>query len=151
MAAPYTVTWDTTLVTNGSRQLTATARDAAGNTTTSTVVTVTVDNADVTAPTVVITAPSNGATVSSSVSVTATATDNIGVVGVQFTLDGQPLGAEQTAAPYTVSYENGSEGVKVNQRTNGGKWNLLGAYRFDRTAPSSERCTLSRVSARVRM
>jgi chitodextrinase len=43
-AAPYNVSWDTTSVANGSVQLTSVARDAAGNTTTSTAVTVTVNN-----------------------------------------------------------------------------------------------------------
>ena len=43
--APYSVSWDTTGVANGSRTLTAVARDAAGNRTTSAPVTVTVSNA----------------------------------------------------------------------------------------------------------
>jgi YVTN family beta-propeller protein len=47
----YSVTWDTTTVDNGQYELTAVARDAAGNTATSAVVTVTVDNADTTPPT----------------------------------------------------------------------------------------------------
>lgn len=41
---PYNVSWNTTSVPNGSVNLTAVARDAAGNTTTSTVVAVTVNN-----------------------------------------------------------------------------------------------------------
>ena len=41
---PTRVTWDTTTATNGSHTLTAVARDAAGNTTTSAGVTVTVSN-----------------------------------------------------------------------------------------------------------
>jgi hypothetical protein len=44
-AAPYAITWDTKTATDGSHVLTAVARDAAGNTTTSTAVTVTVTNA----------------------------------------------------------------------------------------------------------
>ena len=43
-ASPYGITWDTTTATNGSHTLTAVARDGAGNTTTSTGVTVTVSN-----------------------------------------------------------------------------------------------------------
>ena len=35
----------------------------------------------------------------------ATATDNEGVVGVQFTVDGLPLGAEDMVAPYTMSWD----------------------------------------------
>jgi hypothetical protein len=43
-AAPYAISWETTTVANGSRALSATAADAAGNTGTSASVTVTVDN-----------------------------------------------------------------------------------------------------------
>jgi fibronectin type 3 domain-containing protein len=44
--APYTSAWDTTKTTNGTHTLTAVARDAAGNTTTSSSVTVTVNNSN---------------------------------------------------------------------------------------------------------
>ena len=43
--SPYSVSWNTTTVANGSHTLTAVARDAPGLTTTSTAVTVTVSNA----------------------------------------------------------------------------------------------------------
>ena len=43
-AAPFQVPWDTTDVVNGTHNLTATARDPAGNTSTSSVVAVTVSN-----------------------------------------------------------------------------------------------------------
>src|SRR5438309_1054384 len=59
---------------------------------------------DTTPPTVSMTAPAAGATVSGTVTVSATASDNVGVVGVQFKLDGANLGAELTAAPYTLSW-----------------------------------------------
>ena len=104
--APYAVAWNTNTVANGSHTLTAVARDAAGNTKTSTVVTVTVNNPpDTTPPTVAITAPATGATLANALlTVAATATDNVGVVGVQFKLDGVNLGAEDTAAPYAVGW-----------------------------------------------
>jgi hypothetical protein len=38
------------------------------------------------------------------VAVTATATDNVGVVGVQFLLDGVALGSEDTTSPYSVTW-----------------------------------------------
>ena len=108
-AAPYNVSWNTTTTANGSHSLTAVARDAAGNTATSVAVAVTVSNVDATPPTVAITAPVNGATVAgSSVAVSATASDNIAVVGVQFQLDGVNLGAEDTAAPYSISWNTGT-------------------------------------------
>jgi hypothetical protein len=52
-----------------------------------------------------ITSPSNGATVSTTVTVTASASDNVGVAGVQFLLDGANLGAEGTTAPYSISWD----------------------------------------------
>src|SRR5205807_1498127 len=101
LAAPYTLSWTTTGATNGAHALTAVARDAAGNTATAAAVNVTVDNIP---PTVSITAPAAGALVSGTVTVSATASDNVGVVGVQFKLDGTNLGAEVTSAPYTLSW-----------------------------------------------
>src|SRR5436190_1071820 len=58
---------------------------------------------DLTAPTVSITAPAAG-NVSGTINVTATATDNIGVTGVQFLLDGANLGAEDVSSPYSISW-----------------------------------------------
>lgn len=43
-SSPYSISWNTTGVSNGSHTLTAVARDAAGNTTTATNVTVTISN-----------------------------------------------------------------------------------------------------------
>jgi hypothetical protein len=105
-AAPYAISWNTTGATNGSHTLTAVARDAAGNTATSTAVSITVSNAasDTTPPTVSITAPAKGATISGTITVSATATDNVGVVGVQFKLDGVNFGAELKAAPYALPW-----------------------------------------------
>ncbi|HKS37349.1 MAG TPA: Ig-like domain-containing protein, partial [Verrucomicrobiae bacterium] len=61
-------------------------------------------NADTTAPTISLTAPANNATVSGvSVTVSANASDNVGVAGVQFKLNGTNLGAEDTSAPYSVT------------------------------------------------
>jgi hypothetical protein len=58
---------------------------------------------DTTPPTTSITAPANGATVSATVSVTATATDNVGVTKVEFYLDGT-LKSTSTTSPYTWSW-----------------------------------------------
>jgi hypothetical protein len=57
-------------------------------------------------PTVNITAPSAGANVSGTISIAATATDNAGVAGVQFTVDGVAAGAEDTSSPYDVSWNS---------------------------------------------
>jgi hypothetical protein len=62
---------------------------------------------DTTPPAVSLTAPVNNATVSgSTVTVSANASDNVGVVGVQFKLDGANLGSEAATAPYNVSWNS---------------------------------------------
>lgn len=110
-SAPYSITWNTANVSNGSHTLVAVARDALGLRYNSEPVRVTVSN-DTTPPTVSISAPASGATVSGSVEVTAAATDNTGVAGVQFKLDGANLGAEDTSAPYSIAWNtvNTSDG-----------------------------------------
>src|SRR3989441_2597945 len=62
--------------------------------------------ADVTPPTVSLTAPAAGATVLGSMTVSAGATDNVGIVGVQFKLDGVNLGAEDTTNSYSISWNS---------------------------------------------
>jgi len=57
-----------------------------------------------TAPTVTITNPSNGATVSGSVNVTANASDDNGVTQVEFFVDSTSLGVD-TTAPYSASWD----------------------------------------------
>jgi chitodextrinase len=62
---------------------------------------------DVTPPTVSVTDPAGGATVSgTTVNVAASASDNDAVAGVQFLVDGAPLGAEDTSAPYSVTWNS---------------------------------------------
>src|SRR5437879_3706479 len=70
----------------------------------STLYTIAAPAPDTTPPTVSMTAPSAGSTVAGTVRAYAHATDNVGVVGVQFKLDGANLGAEVTTAPYTTSW-----------------------------------------------
>src|SRR2546422_5068215 len=101
-SAPYSVPWNTTTASNGSHTLTAVATDLLGGTWTSDPVTVTVFN-DTTPPTVSITSPASGTTVGATISVTASASDNVGVVGVQFLLDGANLDPEDTPLNYTHS------------------------------------------------
>lgn len=63
---------------------------------------------DTVPPTVSISSPSQGATVSGTVTVTAAASDNSGVAGVQFFVDGSAIGPEDTSAPFTVSWNTAS-------------------------------------------
>jgi hypothetical protein len=121
-SSPYSVTCNTTTASNSTHSVTAVARDAAGNATTSAPVVVTVFNPDTTPPTVSMSAPAAGAIVAgNAVPVSATASDNNGVVGVQFLLDGVALGAELTTAPYTMSWNttsvpNGSHALSARAR-----------------------------------
>ncbi len=57
---------------------------------------------DSTPATVSLTAPTSGTTVSGTITVSANASDNVGVVGVQFKLDGANLGAEDTTNAYSA-------------------------------------------------
>src|SRR6266850_1965080 len=69
-----------------------------------------------------ISAPAPAATLTGTVNVTADASDNSGVVaGVQFFLDGAPLGTEVTTAPFaapwnTLSAANGSHSLTARAR-----------------------------------
>jgi len=60
-------------------------------------------SSDTVAPSVAVTAPPPGV-VSGTIAVNATASDNVAVVGVQFKLDGVPLGEEDLAAPYSIRW-----------------------------------------------
>ncbi len=59
---------------------------------------------DATPPAVTITSPANGATVSGTVSVAVTATDNVGVSSVSFSVEGT-VKATLTAAPYNFTWD----------------------------------------------
>lgn len=78
-------------------------------------VTVTTGTPDTTSPSTSITAPANGSTVSGTVSITASASDNVGVTKVEIYVD-SALQTTLTAAPYsyswtTTSVANGSHSI----------------------------------------
>jgi len=107
-SAPYAVSWDTSTAGEGPHTLTAVARDPLGLQYTSNAVTVMVSNGpppDTSPPTVTLTSPTSGSTVSGPIEVRATASDDVGVAGVQFKLDDADLGGEDTTAPYAVSWD----------------------------------------------
>jgi hypothetical protein len=60
-------------------------------------------SSDTAPPAVSITSPAPGSTVSGMITVTADASDNVGVVGVQFKYNGISFDAEDTVAPYAVT------------------------------------------------
>lgn len=103
LTAPYSVSWNTLVSSNGTHSITAVATDANGNVGTSPSVSVTVANA-VASPTVSITSPASGATLNGTVSISASASSSTSIASVQFRLDGANLGAAVTASPYTTSW-----------------------------------------------
>src|SRR2546422_487134 len=111
--------------------------------------------ADVTLPTVSMTAPANGATVSgTAVTVSASASDNVGVAGVQFSLDGVNLGAEDTVAPYSVSWNttlatSGTHSLTVVARDAAGNTATSAAVSVtvDNTPPAISTVSASNISS----
>jgi hypothetical protein len=108
------------------------SRDAAGNLAISPDATFTTTaggtpslGGDTTPPAVAVTAPAAGRVVTGQISVTASASDNVGVVGVQFKIDGQNLGAEDTARPFTrvwktATFTNGTHTITAVARDKAG-------------------------------
>ncbi len=115
-----------------SGSVTVTAAGAQGSPKTLNV-NLTVNVVDLVAPDVTISAPSSGATVSGPTAVAATASDNVGVAGVQFRLDGANLGAEDTTAPYSISWDtttasNGTHTLTAVARDAAGNTNTSTAF-----------------------
>ena len=143
-AAPYSITWNSTTATNGSHSLSARARDAAGNMTVATAIPVTVQN-NGTAPTVAVTSPTNGATVSSTIAASATASSGIGIAGVRFNIDGVPIGVEDTAAPFTATFTApaGSHVITATARDNAGLTNTSSGVTVTVGSPTGTALTVN--------
>ena len=107
--APYGFSWDSTALAGTTAKLVARAYDAAGNAGSSVTVSVAVATAappDTTPPAVSITSPTGGS-VSGTVSVTTSASDNVGVARVDLLVNGSVV-ASDTAAPFTFSWNTSS-------------------------------------------
>src|SRR5271163_1254622 len=122
-ASSYT-TPATTTADSGSTFV-AVVTNSAGNATSS-AATLTV-TPDTTPPTVSITSPASGATVSGTITVNASASDNVAVANVQLQVDGANSGAADTSSPYnfplnTTTLSNGSHSLTtVATDTSGNK------------------------------
>jgi subtilisin family serine protease len=103
--SPYSFSWDSTTVASGAHTLFAIATDAAGNTKTSSVINVTVDNV---APTVSLTAPADGGVISGTTTLIATASDNVAISKVEFYRDNNILVDSDTSSPYSQSWNTTS-------------------------------------------
>jgi PKD repeat protein len=76
---------------------------------------------DLVPPSVSVTLPGAGATVSGTVVVQASASDNVGIRDVQLKVDGQNLGAADSSAPYSVAWDtrtaaNGAHSLTATAR-----------------------------------
>jgi hypothetical protein len=115
LTSPFSISWATTGTSNGNHVLQARATDLAGNLGASASITVAVNNAtsDTTAPTVSITAPATGATVSGLVTVRVAATDNSGTVQRVELYKNGTLFATDTSAPFDLPWasEQGANGT----------------------------------------
>jgi hypothetical protein len=82
--------------------------DTAGVPSTSAMVRLPTPAEDSQPPTVAITSPADGSSVSGAITVTATASDNNNVAGVQFQVDHVNVGAEDTTSPYSFTWNTAS-------------------------------------------
>ncbi|MCY1078280.1 Ig-like domain-containing protein [Archangium lansingense] len=109
-SAPYTLSWNTTTVTDEAHVLTSRAYDFAGNVRTSTAVVVNIDN---TPPDAVLTSPAPGSSLRGSVMLEASASDSSGVTKVEF-YDGTTLIGTDTTASYVLSWNTVGVGEGVH-------------------------------------
>jgi thermitase len=114
--------WDTRALADGSYTLEARAYDAAGNAGYSAKVTVKVANsaADTTAPTVAIISPSDGSTVTKTVSIKVAASDNVGVARVDLFINGKHFASSTSSTPTfswnTAKYAKGTHLIQALAR-----------------------------------
>jgi hypothetical protein len=112
-ATPYLFSWNTSSLAAGTYTLTAMAYDEAGNVGQSSNVSVSIVK-DTTSPTVALTSPSSGATLSGTVRIAASASDTFGVSMVEFYGNGTLLAATN-AYPYSYNWNtaNVSDGSYI--------------------------------------
>jgi hypothetical protein len=113
--APFTNIWNSGTVTNGSHTLNVTATDASGNKATSSVQ-VTVDNTtpgDIIPPTVGFISPADQASLTGVVTVSISATDNIGVSSVSISIDNTVVSTSANYSWNTSNYAAGYHTIKA--------------------------------------
>jgi PKD repeat protein len=103
---------------------------------------------DRTPPAVQLTAPASGAVVSNAVTISATATDNVRVFGVQFYVDGVAVGAEDRTAPYaqvwnTTSATDGVHTIRVRARDWSNNVAIASVAVTVRNSGTAPRCSLA--------
>jgi hypothetical protein len=141
--SPYSLAFNSTTLTNGTHSLTARAVDAAGNNTTSSAVSFSVSNttADTTPPTVSASVSGTSGTIT----LNATASDNVGVSSVEFFIDGVSRGSD-TTSPYSLAFNsttltNGTHSLTARARDAAGNSTTSSAVSFSvsNTSTGTER------------
>jgi glucose/arabinose dehydrogenase len=122
-SSPYTLAW--TPATTGAHSITVRATDNFGLAATSSAAVVTVSapgGADTQAPVAALTAPAAfAAGLTGTLTLSATATDNVGVTGVEIQLDATQVGATGSSSPHSVTvdsnaYTSGQHVVRTRAR-----------------------------------
>lgn len=119
----WSISWDTTDLTDGLYKITATATEGtvgANQSGTSSPIFVTVENGGVSdaPPTVAVTYPGDGSTVSGSVDVTASASDDNGVTQVEFFVNGKSIGVDESSVGgWSVAWDTASVPDGANTMT----------------------------------
>jgi Galactose oxidase-like, Early set domain/Bacterial Ig domain/Kelch motif len=103
-SSPYIIDWNTTQVSDGAHTVTATAFDVKNKQSLPSTALVNVENTDTDGPSVIITAPAAGSTVTGVKQITASASDPSNVSQVEFRVDGARIGAPDPTAPYSVQW-----------------------------------------------
>jgi RHS repeat-associated protein len=129
LSPPWQGSWNTTTATAGAHTITARATDDTGQQKTSAGTAVTVDNSA--KPTgVTLTAPAGGSSLANTVTMTASASDDVGVAYVDFYVDDHVVGSD-SSYPYSVPWNtldplnpavDGSHQVKARAYDGGGQW-----------------------------
>jgi len=96
--APHSFAWDTSAVNNGTHRLEAVAYDAAGNSGDSNQVSVTVDNLGPAQPTVAISSPVNGSSVTGTVKIKVLANGSSTIKKIEAYADGNLVGSNACAS-----------------------------------------------------
>jgi Tol biopolymer transport system component len=115
---PYSLEWNTSLIEDGDYTIIVRSYDDSDNTTDSNPVSVNVHNSDTTPPTISITNPQGGSTVSDTVQILCNSSDNIGVEKVELWVDGNMTEIYDSESPYSLSwnttiFENGTSHIVI--------------------------------------
>jgi hypothetical protein len=130
--APYSLNYDTALLSDGRHRITLKAWDAAGNTKNADNYVTVSNTADSTPPSVSLTTPTHGSTVSGTINIAATASDNVVVVKVELWIDGK-WKAKDVTSPYSFNYNtallsNGVHRITAKAWDAAGNWTNSDAW-----------------------